>query len=376
MRKLLLAVLIVASLAVWAIAADVNIGVSGKAKFSLTFSGGPGGSIGSTFTDGPDWSFTADTGDLSVSISGTLTTNPVLSINSISGENDKFGFTFGSFDPSGDGLGWSSYVFSGLSDTGLLLNFKEFSLDLAVVDVGDATKTFDDAVVGHLVLSGLGEVAFDYAADVQGFGAEANITAISDLDVKLGFGKDATTTAYAVYAKYTLPSFDLGVAGLDVSAALTYTSGLATLSYASGSDSQEVAVDASAYMHTGVDAFEGATVTTTFTYGFDGSMSLPLTVDVAGGVDPVSYSVNAEWADLLTSTTQATVTLDVGATLPLGIEVLSDPSVSFTYHYYMKDGSYDWSLSVTSALYGLLDTAFSMDDTMSWSVTLSKEIEF
>ena len=251
-----------------------------------------------------------------------------------------------------------------------------FNLDLAVVDVGDATKTFDDAVIGHLVLSGLGEVAFDYAADVQGFGAEANITAISDLDVKLGFGKDATATAYAVYAKYTLPSFDLGVAGLDVSAALTYTSGLATLSYASGSDSQEVAVDASAYMHTGVDALEGATVTTTFTYGFDGSMSLPLTVDVAGGVDPVSYSVNAEWADLLTSTTQATVTLDVGATLPLGIEVLSDPSISFTFHYYLKDGSYDWSLSVTSALYGLLDTAFSMDDTMSWSVTLSKEIEF
>lgn len=384
MRKLI-AVLLAVALGSLAMAAALSIDVSGEAYFEVTI-GSDGIDIGNGFSDGPSWSYSVSVEGLSLSISGVGTD---VSVSSISGENDHFGFTYGTFAADPDNYGWSTYIFPGVSGEAFVTNFKDFGLDLAYVDTVDPDATeqyFDDIVALKLADFDLGIGTLGVAGVVlggaqMGFGAEAGL-AVDKLSATFGFGNDGVNTGYAVYAEYG--ALELGP--LSVTAWAKYTDGLASLTYAVGADSQ--AVGATAELGLGPDV---AKLTVTAKPAYDlvsQAFTTFLQADLAGTVDPVEYNAGAAWDDVVAAATDVYVYASASLKLSLGLTALSDPtlSASFGYGYSATldagPGADKWSASVSlsSSLYDLVDVAaavnFAKDADTTWSVTLSKYVSF
>lgn len=386
--KKLIVVLLAVALGSLAMAAPVSIDVNsgdGAAYFEVTI-GSNGIDIGSGFSDGPYWSYSVSVEGLSLSISGVGGT---VSITSISGENDHFGFTYGTFAADPDNYGWSSYIFPGVSGEAFVSNFKDFGLELAYVDTVDPDATeqyFDDVVALKLAdfdlgLGTLGVAGAVYGGAQMGFGAEANL-AVDLLSVTVGFGNDGANTGYAAYAKYGA----LEVGPLSVTAWVEYTDGLASLTYAAGADSQ--AVGATVELGLGPDVAQ-LTVTAKPAYDLvSQAFTTFLQVDLAGTVDPVEYDAGVVWDDVVAAATDVYVYASASLKLSLGLTALSDPtlSASFGYGYSATldagPGADKWSASVSlsSALYDLVDLSaavnFAKDADVTWSVTLSKSVSF
>ncbi|MDI3517809.1 MAG: hypothetical protein PWP37_1788 [Thermotogota bacterium] len=406
--KKLIVVLLAVALGSLAMAAPVSIDVNsgdGAAYFEVTI-GSNGIDIGSGFSDGPYWSYSVSVEGLSLSISGVGGT---VSITSISGENDHFGFTYGTFAADPDNYGWSSYIFPGVSGEAFVSNFKDFGLELAYVDTVDPDATeqyFDDVVALKLAdfdlgLGTLGVAGAVYGGAQMGFGAEANL-AVDLLSVTVGFGNDGANTGYAAYAKYGA----LEVGPLSVTAWVEYTDGLASLTYAAGADSQAVGAtvelglgpDVAQLLGLGPDVAQllglgpdVAQLTVTAKPAYDlvsQAFTTFLQVDLAGTVDPVEYDAGVVWDDVVAAATDVYVYASASLKLSLGLTALSDPtlSASFGYGYSATldagPGADKWSASVSlsSALYDLVDLSaavnFAKDADVTWSVTLSKSVSF
>jgi len=394
MRKLI-AVLLAVALGSLAMAAALSVDVSGESYFKVTI-GSDGIDIGSGFSDGPYWSYSVSVEGLSLSISGV---GADVSISSISGENDHFGFTYGTFAADPDNYNWSTYIFPGVSGEAFVTNFKDFGLELAYVDTVDPDATeqyFDDIVALKLADFDLGVGTLGVAGVVlggaqTGFGAEADL-AVDKLSATFGFGNDGANTGYAVYAKFG--ALELGP--LSVTAWAKYTDGLASLTYAAGADSQ--AVGATVELGLGPDV---AKLTVTAKPAYDlvsQAFTTFLQADLAGTVDPVEYNAGAAWDDVVAAATDVYVYASASLKLSLGLTALSDPtlgltalsdptlSASFGYGYSATldagPGADKWSASVSlsSSLYDLVDVSaavnFAKDADTTWSVTLSKYVSF